>query len=65
MEKELTELQKKHQEEIKEKRDALKQRKARTHRLIVKGAIAETVIPNAASMTDEQFQQELYRLVRK
>lgn len=65
MEKELTELQKKHQEEIKEKRDALKQRKARAHRLIVKGAIAETVIPNAASMTDEQFQQELYRLVRK
>lgn len=65
MEKELTELQKKHQEEMKEKRDALKQRKARTHRLIVRGAIAEAVIPDAASMTDEQFQQELYRLARK
>lgn len=61
----LTELQKKHQEQMKEKRDAVKQRKARTHRLIVRGAIAEKVIPNAESMTDEQFQAALYQAVGK
>lgn len=61
----LTELQKKHQEQMKEKRDAVKQRKARTHRLIVRGAIAEKVIPNAESMTDEQFQVALYQAVGK
>ena len=61
----LTELQKKHQQQMKEKRDAVKQRKARTHRLIVRGAIAEKVIPNAESMTDEQFQAALYQAVGK
>ena len=61
----LTELQKKHQEQMKEKRDAIKRRKARTHRLIVRGAIAEKVIPNAESMTDEQFQAVLYQAVGK
>ena len=61
----LTELQLKHQEQMKEKRDAIKQRKARTHRLIVRGAIAEKVIPNAESMTDEQFQAALYQSVDK
>ena len=59
----LTELQKKHQEQMKEKRDAIKRRKARTHRLIVRGAIAEKVIPNAESMTDEEFQTTLYQAV--
>ncbi len=62
---ELTELQKKHQEQMKERREAIKQRKARTHRLIVRGAIAEKVIPNAESMTDEQFQKALYQAIDK
>ncbi len=61
----LTELQLKHQQQMKEKRDAIKQRKARTHRLIVRGAIAEKAIPNAESMTDEQFQKALYRAIFK
>lgn len=60
-----TELQLKHQEQMKEKRDAVKQRKARTHRLIVRGVIAEKVIPNAESMTDEQFQVALYQAIGK
>jgi len=61
----LTELQLKHQLQMKEKREAIKLRKARTHRLIVRGAIAEKVIPNAESMTDEQFQEALYQAIGK
>lgn len=62
---ELTELQKKHQKQMKEKRDAIKQRKARTHRLIIRGAIAEKMIPNAEDMTNEQFQEALYQAVSR
>ena len=61
----LTELQKKHQKQMKEKRDAIKQRKARTHRLIIRGAIAEKMIPNAEDMTNEQFQEALYQAVSR
>lgn len=61
----LTELQKKHQKQMKEKRDAIKQRKARTHRLIIRGAIAEKMIPNAEDMTNEQFQDALYQAVSR
>ena len=60
-----TELQLKHQQQMKEKRDSIKQRKARTHRLIVRGAIAESVIEGSESMTDEQFQKILFQAVRK
>lgn len=61
----LTELQLKHQQQMKEKRDAIKLRKQRTHRLIVRGAIAENVIEGALDMTDEQFQEALLRVIRK
>ncbi len=61
----LTELQKLHQQQMKEKRDEIKRRKARTHRLIVRGAIAEKLVPGAESMSDEQFQAALYAAVRK
>lgn len=57
----LTELQKKHQEQMKAKRESMKMRKARTHRLIVRGAIAENAIAGAEAMTDEQFQETLMR----
>ena len=50
---------------MKEKRDAIKQRKARTHRLIIRGAIAEKMIPNAEDMTNEQFQEALYQAVSR
>lgn len=62
---ELEKMQELHREQMKEKREAIKQRKARTRRLIARGAIAEKVVPNAESMSDEQFQQELNRLVGK
>ena len=61
----LTELQLKHQQQMKEKRDAIKERKQRTHRLIVRGAIAENAIPGALKMTDEQFQETLLRAIRR
>ena len=59
----LTELQLKHQQQMKEKRDTIRERKARTHRLIVRGAIAEKAIAGAESMTDEQFQQAFLRAI--
>ena len=61
----LTELQLKHQQQMKEKRDAIKLRKQRTHRLIVRGAIAENAIEGALAMTDEQFQEALLQAIRK
>jgi hypothetical protein len=61
----LTELQLLHQQQMKEKRDAIKQRKARTHRLIVRGAIAENAVEGALEMTDEQFQETLLRALSK
>lgn len=61
----LTELQLRHQKEMKEKRDALKERKARAHRLIVRGAIAEKAIDGAVEMTDEEFQRALYEAIDK
>gem|GEM_PF-866229 len=58
-------MQKMHQEQMKEKRDKIKQRKARTHRLIIRGAIAEKLIDNAESLSDEAFQEALYELAKK
>ena len=56
----LTELQLKHQQQMKEKL-----RKQRTQRLIVRGAIAENAIEGALAMTDEQFQEALLQAIRK
>ncbi len=61
----LTNLQLLHQQQMREKREAIKRRKARTHRLIVRGAIAENAIEGSAEMTDEQFQEILFRLVER
>ena len=43
--KNLTPEQMKNQQKLKENRDKLKERKSRTHKLIVRGAIAEAAIP--------------------
>lgn len=65
MGKEYTEEQLKHQQEMKEKRDAYNTRKARTHRLIVRGAIIESLIENSENMTNEEFKNELYKRLGK
>lgn len=58
----LAALQKKHRQQMADNRDKIKARKARTHRLIERGAIAESMIPDAENMTNEEFRQALYNL---
>ena len=60
-EEKIREVQQKHREQMRANRDKVKARKARTHRLIIRGAIAEQAIKNSEAMTNEEFQQELYR----
>lgn len=60
---ELRILQERHRQQIKENKEKTLQRKNRTHRLIVRGAIAESVVPDSDKMSDEEFQQFLYKAV--
>lgn len=57
---ELKALQEKHWAQIKANKEKTLERKNRTHRLIVRGAIAEKLVVDADKMTDEEFQQYLY-----
>ena len=52
---ELKKLQKKHREKLKEKRDSIAKRKARTRRLIEHGAVAESFIEGSDSMSADEF----------
>ena len=58
-----TELQKQHQEELREKRDKLKERKSRTRRLIQHGAIAEAFVQGSEDMSPETFKAALQKLL--
>ena len=53
LEKELRQL--KNQEQKILKQDIVKKRKERTHRLITRGAILESLIENAEELTDEEI----------
>ena len=56
-------LQAKHRQEEAEARDRVKERKARTRRLIQEGAILESAAPWVRDMEPEQLMRELkYRL---
>ena len=57
-------LQELHRKQMKENRDKVLARKQRAHRLIVRGAIAEKLVKDADKMTDKEFQQELYKLLK-
>ncbi len=60
---ELEELQQKHREEAALKRAKLKERKARAHRLIERGAILESAINEvkaAESFTNEEVEKIIY-----
>lgn len=59
----ITELQKKHQKQMREKREAMRRRKARTHRLIVRGAISEKLITGSENMTNVEFQDALVEAI--
>ena len=54
-------LQAKHRQEEAEARNRVKERKARTHRLIQEGAILESIAPWVAEMTLDQVKQELQK----
>lgn len=58
-----TDLQKQHQDELREKREKLMVRKARTRRLIQHGAIAEAFVSESENMEPEKFKEELQRLI--
>ena len=58
-----TESQKKHQDELREKREKLMVRKARTRRLIQHGAIAEAFVSGSENMEPEKFKEELQLLI--
>ena len=56
--------QAKHRLEEAQARDRVKERKARTHRLIVHGAILEKVMPNVVDMTDDELTKYLTDISR-
>ena len=58
-------LQARHRLEEAEMRDRLKERKARTRRLIQEGAILEKALPQAATMNLEELEDFLYGILRK
>lgn len=62
-EKKLKEIQARHRQQMKMNRDKVKERKARTHRLIVRGGMVESMISGADQMTDAEFEQVLYGLI--
>lgn len=51
----ISELQEKHRRQMADNRDKVKERKARTRRLIERGAIAESMIDGAAKMTNDDL----------
>lgn len=63
VEEKLKEKQARHRAQMKANRDKLKERKARTHRLIVRGGMVESMISGADKMTDEEFKAVLYALI--
>lgn len=58
-----TDIQKKHQENLRDNREKLLVRKARTRRLIEHGAIAESFIPESEEMSPEMFKEKLQSLI--
>lgn len=54
--------QEKHRKELAENRAKIKERKARTQRLIRRGAIAEGFVGEAEKMSDNEFYNALKKL---
>ena len=57
-------LQAKHRLEEAEARNRVKERKARTRRLIQEGAILEKAFPQSAQMTLEQLENYLFEMFK-
>lgn len=61
----ISELQEKHRRQMSDNRDKVKERKARTRRLIERGAIAESLIDGAKTMTNDEFARVIRSMVMK
>lgn len=61
----ISELQEKHRRQMADNRDKVKERKARTRRLIERGAIAESMIDGADKMTNDEFARIMRSMVMK
>lgn len=63
--KELEEFQAENRKKIKENRERVAERKRRTHRLIVRGAEIERLIPGIEDLTEEQYKELIEALFFK
>lgn len=61
----ISELQEKHRRQMADNRDKVKERKARTRRLIERGAIAESLIDGATKMTNEEFARVMRSMITR
>lgn len=61
----ISELQEKHRRQMVDNRDKVKERKARTRRLIERGAIAESLIDGAKTMTNDEFARAMRSMVTR
>lgn len=61
----INELQEKHRRQMMDNRDKVRERKARTRRLIERGAIAESMIDGADKMTNDEFARVMRSKVMK
>lgn len=61
----INELQEKHRKQMADNRDKVKERKARTRRLIERGAIAESLIDGAKTMTNDEFARAMRSMVTR
>lgn len=61
----ISELQEKHRRQMADNRDKVKERKARTRRLIERGAIAESMIDGADKMTNDEFARVMRSMVMR
>ena len=64
-EKKLEALQAKHREQLQEKRNQINERKARTRRLIIRGAIVEAALPEYVNLSNAEFQNKLYEAISR
>ena len=61
----ISELQEKHRRQMADNRDKVKERKARTRRLIERGAIAESMIDGATTMTNDEFARIMRSMITR
>lgn len=61
---ELSELQKKHRQELKEKRDEIAYRKYLSQRIKARGAIVTALMTDVNALSDEEFYERMKEMLR-